>query len=91
MTRRDKTEMGRGLAEAFSVSQHARRDRRFAGNPSQRITEDAAMANGNDLVRTVYVRESNVFREATPEREPLLAAYHAISKRFRRGATLNFP
>ena len=49
------------------------------------------MANGNDLVRTVYVRESNVFREATPEREPLLAAYHAISKRFRRGATLNFP
>ncbi|MHB1829077.1 MAG: JAB domain-containing protein [Steroidobacteraceae bacterium] len=48
------------------------------------------MANGNDSVRTLYVRESNLFREATPE-ETLVAAHHAISRRFRRGATLNSP
>ena len=48
------------------------------------------MANGNDSVRTLYVRESNLFREATPE-ETLVAAHHAISKRFRRGAALNSP
>ena len=48
------------------------------------------MANGNDSVRTLYVRESNLFREATPE-ETLVAAHHAISKRFRRGVALNSP
>jgi DNA repair protein RadC len=49
-----------------------------------------AMANGNDSVRTLYVREFNLFREATPE-ETLLAARQAIAKRFRRGVTLNSP
>jgi len=48
------------------------------------------MANGNDSVWTLYVRESNLFREATPE-ETLFAAHQAIAKRFRRGATLNSP
>ena len=48
------------------------------------------MANGNDSVRTLYVRESDLFRVATPE-ETLVAAHQAISKRFRRGAALNSP
>ena len=48
------------------------------------------MANGNDLVRTLYVREADLYREATPE-ETLLAARQAIAKRFRRGATLSSP
>lgn len=48
------------------------------------------MAHGNDLVRTLYVRESDLFREATPE-ETLVAAHQAIAKRFRRGASLNSP
>ena len=48
------------------------------------------MANGNDLVRPLYVREADLYREATPE-ETLLAARQAIAKRFRRGATLSSP
>ena len=48
------------------------------------------MAHGNDLVRTLYVREADLYREATPE-ETLLAARQAIAKRFRRGATLSSP
>lgn len=48
------------------------------------------MANGNDSVRTLYVRESDLVREATPE-ETLLVARQAIVKRFRRGAALNAP
>ncbi len=48
------------------------------------------MANGNDLVRTLYVREADLYREATPE-ETILAARQAIAKRFRRGATLSSP
>jgi DNA repair protein RadC len=48
------------------------------------------MANGNDSVRTLYVRETDLYREATPE-ETLLAARQAIAKRFRRGAALNSP
>ena len=48
------------------------------------------MANGHDSVRTLYVRESNLYREATPE-ETLVAAHQAIAKRFRRGATLSSP
>ena len=48
------------------------------------------MANGNDSVRTLYVRESDLFREATPE-ETLMAARQAIARRFRRGAALNSP
>ena len=48
------------------------------------------MANGNDSVRTLYVRESDLFREATPE-ETLVAARQAIARRFRRGAALNSP
>ena len=48
------------------------------------------MANGHDSVRTLYVRESNLYRETTPE-ETLVAAHQAIAKRFRRGATLSSP
>ena len=48
------------------------------------------MAHGNDLVRPLYVREADLYREATPE-ETLLAARQAIAKRFRRGATLSSP
>ena len=48
------------------------------------------MANGHDSVRTLYVCESNLYREATPE-ETLVAAHQAIAKRFRRGATLSSP
>ncbi len=48
------------------------------------------MANGNDSVRTLYVRESNLFREATPE-ETLTAAHQAIARRFRRGVALSSP
>ena len=48
------------------------------------------MANGHDFVRTLYVRESGLYREATAE-ETLLAARQAIAKRFRRGATLSSP
>ncbi len=48
------------------------------------------MANGNDSVRTLYVRESDLYREATPE-ETLLAADLAIARRFRRGVTLSSP
>ena len=48
------------------------------------------MAHGNDLVRTLYVREADLYREATPE-ETILAARQAIAKRFRRGATLSSP
>ncbi len=48
------------------------------------------MANGHDFVRTLYVRESDLYREATAE-ETLLAARQAIAKRFRRGATLSSP
>ena len=48
------------------------------------------MANGNDSVRTLYVRESDLFREATPE-ETLLAAHHALARRFRRGVSLSSP
>jgi len=48
------------------------------------------MANGNDSVRTRYVRESDLYREATPE-EPLLAARQAIAMRFRHEAALNSP
>jgi DNA repair protein RadC len=48
------------------------------------------MGNGNDSVRTLYVRESDLYREATPE-ETLTAARQAIAKRFRRGATLSAP
>ena len=48
------------------------------------------MANGNDCVRTLYVRESDLFREATPE-ETLLAAHQALARRFRRGVSLTSP
>ena len=48
------------------------------------------MANGNDSVRTLYVRESDLFREATPE-ETLLAAHQALARRFRRGVSLSSP
>ena len=48
------------------------------------------MANGNDSVRTLYVRESDLFREATPE-ETLLAAHQALARRFRRGVSLTSP
>ena len=48
------------------------------------------MAIGNDSVRTLYVRESDLFREATPE-ETLLAAHQALARRFRRGVSLNSP
>ena len=48
------------------------------------------MANGNDSVRTLYVRESDLFREATSE-ETLLAAHQALARRFRRGVSLSSP
>ena len=48
------------------------------------------MANSNDSVRSLYVRESDLFREATPE-ETLLAAHHALARRFRRGVSLSSP
>ncbi len=48
------------------------------------------MANSNDSVRTLYVRESDLFRVATPE-ETLVAARQAIARRFRRGAALSSP
>lgn len=48
------------------------------------------MGNGNDSVRTLYVRESDLFREATPE-ETLSAAHQAIARRFRRGVALSSP
>ena len=48
------------------------------------------MVNGNDSVRTLYVRESGLYRAATPE-ETLGAAQQAIARRFRRAAALRSP
>ena len=48
------------------------------------------MPNGTHSVATLYVRDSEVYRPATPQ-ETLAAAHRAITRRFKRGCTLTTP